>query len=112
MVPRLQSFWASGFDVTVGHDGKSGMTLADALRILLGEAPDPAIVARLQAIYDSEINFGLQADGDGFFAWVGDPANGIDARSPRIESLQWASTWLEVTAALMYPESAFAQGRR
>ena len=73
----------------------------------------------LQALYDSEINAGVQTFFDaGMRVWIGDEMNGIRAQTvinrTAAARLKWpegltAASWLHETALHMYPASKYAK---
>ena len=63
----------------------------------------------LQALYDSEINFGISCFWDGGFdVSLGDDMNGYKDVT-NVDSIESAAYWLGVTAIKYYPQSKFAR---
>lgn len=68
----------------------------------------------IKALYESEINCGLQSFWDGGFeVWLGDEHNGIMAcQNFAASELDRAGDWLGDKAREIYPDSLYASRRR
>jgi hypothetical protein len=63
----------------------------------------------LRALYESDINYSIEARYGGYHVRVGDPLNGWTGEVLGLWSWEEITTWLKDAAIIRYPDSSFAR---
>ena len=74
--------------------------------------PEKTLTDVMAALYQSEINCGMQSFWDGHWTvWLGDGVNGRKAQSASLP-LEQVAQWLHEHAGVHYPDSVYTRGDR